>query len=288
LINNENVRNYHSVTDNNLILPIIIALPVLLFAIFMSNHDLFPYVEAQMNMDSFSAKGIIFSRLSESPLINMQDMNSSNPFNTITNTSDLNNTPSPTLNPSSNLPFLEGGWDLIVNKGEVNVFRAIFTLNQGEKVFNAFAIHNLKSNRYVQLNYGGNEIISGTVDFTSAGLKNGTLSNVEATISLTGLTQLRISLDNNNTTQYLDAPIVGETRLLQDANGNILIGPRPSPPPPPAQQPPGNVQPTPPAQQPPGNVQPTPPAQQPPGNVQPTPDLIPQSNSLLDPNMLHR
>lgn len=103
---------------------------------------------------------------------------------------------------------------------------------------NIFEIDNLKTDRYVQLNDKGTEIISGTVDFISKGLKNGTLSNIDATISITGLTDLRIAFDNNSTAEYLSIPLVGQTNILLDSKGNILIGPKPTLPPPSSINPP--------------------------------------------------
>ena len=97
-------------------------------------------------------------------------------------------------------------------------------------MLNAFGIFNLKDTKYIQLNDKGTEIISGTVDLTSVGLKNETVSNIPATITITGLTQLRISLDKTITEQLLTDPIIGSTRFLADASGNMLIGPRPPPP----------------------------------------------------------
>ena len=219
--------NKISVSDMNpLILYSIGSFLLLLY--FVTVYDIIQTVEGQLNMDSFSAKGIIFSRLTESPLLATQVVNNSQSVNTVLNNSNNNSVPQP--NSNQNLPFLEGGWELFVQKGEVNNFRIIFTLNQGGKVLDAFAIYNLKTNRFVQLNEKGTEIISGKVDFSSAGLKNGTLTNIDATISITSFTQLRVSLEGNSTDQYLNAPLVGETRVLADANGNILIGPKPPPP----------------------------------------------------------
>ena len=148
-------------------------------------------------MDSFSAKGIIFSRLTQSPLLANQEVNNSQSVNSIMDNSINNSVPQPNFN--QNLPFLEGGWELFVQKGEVNNFRMIFTLNQGGKVLDAFAIYNLKTDHFVQLNERGTEIMSGKVDFSSAGLKNVTLSNIDATISITSFTQLRVSLEGNST-----------------------------------------------------------------------------------------
>ena len=140
---------------------------------------------------------------------------------------------------------------------------------------NTFAINNLKTDRYIQLNDKGTEIISGTVDFISKGLKNGTLSNIDATISITGLTDLRVDLDDNSTAQYLSIPIVGQTNILLDAKRNVLIGPTPaaqpnlqapSPPPSTANPPP------------PPNLQTPPPPST--ANPPPTPNLSHQPSTI--------
>ena len=176
-------------------------------------------------MDSFSAKGIIFSKLTSSPLLNDQDLNKTESINTLLNNS-MNSIQS---NTNKALPVLTGQWTFEVQRGEPDFFRALFTLVQNNKVLNAFGIFNLKDTKYIQLNDKGTEIISGTVDLTSVGLKNETLSNIPATITITSLTQLRLSLDKTITGQLLTDPILGSTRFLADASGNILIGPRPPP-----------------------------------------------------------
>lgn len=190
---------------------------------FVETYKIVQNAEGQLNMDSFSAKGIIFSKLTQSPLLNTQISTTNQSVNTILNNS-LNNIQSNTTN---NLPILEGGWDLAVRKGEVVFFQVIFSLSQNDKVLNAFAVYNLTTDRYIQLNDKGNEIISGKVDLTSAGLRNETISNIDATITITSLTQLRIFLDNNVVAKYFNNPIIGETRVLADATGNILLGPAP-------------------------------------------------------------
>ena len=53
-------------------------------------------------------------------------------------------------NTTNDNPTVEGGWELIVQRGEVGVFQAIFTLSKGGKVLNAFALENLKNNKFVQ------------------------------------------------------------------------------------------------------------------------------------------
>ena len=182
-----------------------------------------------MNIDSFFAKGIIFSKLLHSPLLDNQESNDSKSIDSSLNNS-LN---SLQKNTTKDIPIIEGGWELTVQRGEVGLFRAIFTLSKDGKILNAFALQNLENNKFVQINDKGTEIIAGSIDFTSVGLKNATLSNVETTVTITGLTQLRISLDKNMTGQYLSDPIMGVTKVFVDASGNILVGPRPPPSPPP-------------------------------------------------------
>jgi hypothetical protein len=198
---------------------------VLVFLSFLGSYNIIIQSAAgQMNMDSFSAQGIIFSKLTSSPLLNDQNFNQTESITTLLNDSTQTDTS------GKSLPSLQGQWAFDVKKGEVDLFRAIFTLVQNNKILNAFGIFNLKDTKYIQLNDKGTEIISGTVDLTSHGLKNETLSNIPATITITGLTQLRISLDETITEQLLTDPIIGSTRFLADASGNILIGPRPPPP----------------------------------------------------------
>jgi hypothetical protein len=198
---------------------------VLVFLSFLGSYTIIIQSAAgQMNMDSFSAKGIIFSKLTSSPLVNDQNLNQTESITTLLNDSTQTDTS------GKSLPSLQGQWAFDVKKGEVDLFRAIFTLVQNNKILNAFGIFNLKDTKYIQLNDKGTEIISGKLDLTSVGLKNETLSNIPATITITGLTQLRISLDETITEQLLTDPIIGSTRFLADASGNILIGPRPPPP----------------------------------------------------------
>lgn len=199
---------------------------VLVFLFSLESYTISQSAAGQMNMDSFSAKGIIFSQLTSSPLLKDQDLNKTESINTLLNNS-MNSIPSNTNNA---LPVISGQWAFEVQRGEADFFRAIFTLVQNNKIINAFGIFNLKDTKYIQLNDKGTEIISGTVDLTSVGLKNETLSNIPATITITGLTQLRISLDKTITEQLLTDPIIGSTRFLADEGGNILIGPRPPPP----------------------------------------------------------
>ena len=201
----------------------------LFFLYFVSNYNNIQPAEGQINMDSFTAKGIIFSKTSQSPLFENQNRSINESPNSLLNNSLSSQSSSNTT--ANNLLVIEGGWELVVKKGEVSLFQVIFTLSKDEKIVNAFAIENLKNNRYVQINDKGMEMISGTVDFLSAGLKNATLSNVDATITIRGLTQLRISLDDTMVGQYIKNPLIGVTRVFLDANGNLLLGPRPEPPP---------------------------------------------------------
>jgi hypothetical protein len=189
---------------------------LILFLNFVIDKDIFHYIDGQMSIDSFSAAGTILIRLVSPTQLDDQEINNSIPQSNL----------------AQNLPLLRGAWELLVQKGDVNSFQVLLNLTQGDKVLNTFAINNLKTDRYIQLNDKGTEIISGTVDFISKGLKNGTLSNIGATISITGLTDLRIAFDDNSTAQYISIPIVGQTNILLDAKGNILIGPTPAVPPP--------------------------------------------------------
>jgi hypothetical protein len=191
----------------------------------LGSFNIIQSVEGQMNIDSFSAKGIIFSKLLHTPLLDNLDSNDSQSINSSLKNNSLNLVQTNTN--TTSIPTIEGGWELTVQRGEVGLFRAIFTLSKDGKVLNAFALQNLKNNKFVQINDQGTEIIPGTVDFTSAGLKNKTLSGVDVTVTITGLTQLRISLDKNMTSQFLSDPIMGITKVFVDASGNILVGPRP-------------------------------------------------------------
>jgi hypothetical protein len=199
---------------------------VLTSLFFLGSFNIIQSVEGQMNIDSFSAKGIIFSKLLHSPLLDNQESNDSRQS---MNSSLNNSLNSVQKNNTKDIPIVEGGWELTVQRGEVGLFRAIFTLSKDGKILNAFALQNLKNNKFVQINDQGTEIIAGTVDFTSVGLKNATLSDVDTTVTITGLTQFRISLDKNMTGQYLTDPIMGVTKIFVDASGNILVGPRPPP-----------------------------------------------------------
>ncbi len=212
----------YTITPNSFI--IYFTVFVLTSMYFIGSFNTIQFVEGQMNIDSFSAKGLIFSKLLHTPLLNNQDSNDSQAINSSLKNNSLNLVQTNTT--------IEGGWELTVQRGEISLFRAIFTLSKDGKVLNAFALQNLTNNKFVQINDKGTEIIPGTVDFASAGLKNATLSNVDTTVTITGLTQLRILLDKNMIGQYLSDPIMGVTKVFVDASGNILIGPRPSPSPP--------------------------------------------------------
>jgi hypothetical protein len=190
--------------------------------------NLVQYAEAQMNMNSFLARGIINIPLTHTPLLNDQQINNSK----LVSDQLTNSNASMELDTNKNLPYLRGQWAFEVNKGEVKSFRVIFTIVQNDKIVNAFGLFNLTDTKYIQLNDKGTEIITGTVDLTSVGLKNETIFNIPATITVTSLTQLRIALDQNIMQSYFTDPIIGATRLLTDASGNMIIGPRPSPNPP--------------------------------------------------------
>ena len=206
------------------------------FVFFVSSfNNNIQFAEGQKNMDSFTAKGIIFSKMSKTPLLDKENQTINQSLkNPLLNNSSSN---SQSSNSTNNMFVLEGGWELVVKKGEVSLFRSIITLSKDNKIVNVFGIENLKNNRYVQINSKGSEIISGSVDFLSVGLKNATLSNVNAIITIKGITQLRISLDNNIVGEYINNQLIGHTRIFADGNGNILLGPKPtSPPSPPPQQ----------------------------------------------------
>jgi hypothetical protein len=176
-------------------------------------------------MNSFLARGIINIPLTHTPLLNDQQINNSK----LVSDQLTNSNASMELDTNKNLPSLRGQWAFEVNKGEVKFFRVIFTIVQNDKIVNAFGLFNLTDTKYIQLNDKGTEIITGTVDLTSVGLKNETIFNIPATITITSLTQLRIALDQNIMQSYFTDPIIGATRLLTDASGNMIIGPRPSP-----------------------------------------------------------
>ena len=161
-------------------------------------------------MDSFTAKGIIFSKMFQTPLLdNKNQSTDESRMNSLLNN---NSSSSQSSNTTNNMFVLEGGWELVVKKGEVALFRSIFTLSKDNKIVNVFAIENLTNNRYIQINSQGSEIITGTVDFMSVGLKNATLSNVDAIITIRGLTQLRILLDNNIVGEYINNQLIGHNK----------------------------------------------------------------------------
>ncbi|HJT83732.1 MAG TPA: hypothetical protein VJ697_04550, partial [Nitrososphaeraceae archaeon] len=219
----------------------------LLFLYFVAIYDIIQTADGQMNlMDSFSAQGIIYTQPVQSPLLNNQNTTNNHTGQV---PSQLNNNTNSSIqqDTSESAPYLQGQWAMQVRKGELKSFTVIFTLIQNEKNVNAFAITNLKNTKYIQLNNRGTAIISGTVDLASLGLKNETISNVEAIITIVGLNQLRITLDKTIAGKYFTQPLVGITGLLADGSGNILIKPRtsaptqPSPPPSPAPIPQSNT-----------------------------------------------
>jgi hypothetical protein len=207
----------------------------LFFVFFISSFNTnIQLAEGQKNMDSFTAKGSLFSKMSQTPLLDNENRSiNESMLNPLLNNSSSS---SQSSNITDNMFVLEGGWELVVKKGEVSLFRSILTLSKDNKIVNVFGIENLTNNRYIQINSQGSEIISGTVDFLSVGLKNATLSNVNAIITIKGITQLRISLDNSIVGEYINKQLIGHTRIFADGNGNILLGPKPaSPLPPPTQ-----------------------------------------------------
>jgi hypothetical protein len=205
----------------------VISLSILfLLLLFVGNYNnIIKTVEGQANMDSFTARGIIFTQLTETPVVKDQNINESESIKTLLNQS-LNSDES---NTKIAPPILKGQWAFEVNKGEVSFFRVLFTLSQNDKLVNAFALYNLSDTRYIQLNDKGTEIISGTVDLTSLGQSNETLKDIDATITISGLTQLRIALDPNIVGQFFSDSIMGVTRFLADGSGNIIIQPAPAP-----------------------------------------------------------
>ena len=55
----------------------------------------------------------------------------------------------------------------------------------------------------ISINDKGTEIISGTVDLTALGRNKETIKDIDATITISGLTQLRMSKKRNMTVKYL-------------------------------------------------------------------------------------
>jgi hypothetical protein len=196
----------------------------LLFS-FSYSFNILQIVEGQMNMDSFTARGVINIPISQIPLLNDQHINDTRQISDLL----INSNNIMESNTSNSLPIIQGQWAMAVNKGEIKFFRVLFTIIQNDKIVNAIGLYNLTDTKYVQLNDKGTEIITGNIDFTSVGLKNETIFNVPATISITSLTQLRIALDETIIKPYFTDPIIGVTRQLTDANGNIIVGPRPQP-----------------------------------------------------------
>ena len=195
------------------------------FVFFLGSYTISQSAVGQMNMDTFSAKGIIFTPLTSTPLLNDQDINKTESENTLLNNS-MNSIQSGT---NKALPVLNGQWELEVQRGEASFFRVLFTLKQNEKIVNAFAIYDLSDTRYIQINDKGTEILSGTVDLTSLGQNNETIKDIPATITISGLTTLRISLDTNIVGKFFKDTINGATRFFVDGSGNILIQPTPPP-----------------------------------------------------------
>ena len=179
--------------------------------------------DGQANMDTFTARGIIFTQLTQSPLVNDPNSNESESINNLL-TKSINSTQ---LNANTSPPILQGQWAFEVNKGEVSFFRVLFTLSQNGKLVNAFALYNLSDTRYIQLNDKGTEIITGTVDLTSLGKNNESIKDIDTTITINTLTRLRISLDENMVGKFFNESINGATRFLADGSGNIIIQPAP-------------------------------------------------------------
>ena len=217
-------KNFNSTMNFNSLI-IYLGFFVLVFLFFLGSYTISQSAVGQMNMDTFSAKGIIFTQLTSSPLLNDQDLNKTESINTLLNNS-MNSIQS---NTNKALPVLNGQWAFEVNKGEVSFFRVLFTLSQNEKLVNAFALYNLSDTKYIQLNDKGTKIISGTVDLTSLGRNNETIKDIAATITISGLTTLRISLDTNIVGKFFKDTINGATRFFADGSGNILIQPAPPP-----------------------------------------------------------
>lgn len=197
---------------------------LLIFSFFLDNINIVQPVYGQFLLDSFMAKGVINTQLSDEI-----DFGQDNSTEDVTDT--LNEkiiSPMNSNSVSSSLPVLKGEWILKVNKGSPDGFKSLFVLSKDGKIVNAFVIHNLRNTEYIQLNDKGTEIINGKVDFQTAGLKNETIKDIDATITILGLSQIRISLDKVSTFEYFKGnPIVGQTRLLLDGSQNMLIGPPP-------------------------------------------------------------
>jgi hypothetical protein len=223
------LKNLYYVKKRLLSMIIIIIISFLLVLSFFSINATTTIVKpvfGQFMMDSFSAKGIIATQLPENFDFGKQNMTSGSSDSINKSISNMNSNSE--NNP--NLPILKGEWVLEVKKGTPEVFRSIFAIVEDRKIVNAFAIYNLRDTPFIQLNDKGIEIIQGKVDFQSTGFKNETINNIDATITILGLSQIRITLDEISATKYFnDNPIVGQTKLLVDGSGNLLIGPAPPP-----------------------------------------------------------
>lgn len=177
-----------------------------------------------------------FKNYSRQYLAPINESNSKNEINNLISDNDVNRSNElPTSQPIDDLIserfVLNGEWILIVNKGDPENFKVIFTLFRDGKIVNAFGIYNLKDTGYIQLNNEGTKIISGKVDFQSAGLRNETIKDVDATVSLIGLKMIKITLDKSKTFEYFKGkPLVGTTKLFLDGIGNMLLGPSPQQP----------------------------------------------------------
>lgn len=177
-----------------------------------------------------------FKNYSRQYLAPINESNSKNEINNLISDNDVNRSNElPTSQPIDDVIserfVLNGEWILIVNKGDPENFQVIFTLLRDGKIVNAFGIYNLKDTGYIQLNNEGTKIISGKVDFQSAGLRNETIKDVDATVSLIGLKMIKITLDKSKTFEYFKGkPLVGTTKLFLDGIGNMLLGPSPQQP----------------------------------------------------------
>ena len=99
----------------------------------MTDNVAIQHVAAQVNMDSFSARGLINIPITNSPFLNDQNINNTKIVSDLlTNSNNLIESDS-----SKSLPSLQGQWAFEVNKGEVESFRVIFTIVQNDKIVNA-------------------------------------------------------------------------------------------------------------------------------------------------------
>jgi len=191
-------------------------------------------IAGQVFEDTFSAKGTIDTTIyKEIDLGNQIKENKSNlstdknkiEYNYDTENNnlkeksiDLQNTQGKNNEPS----LLQGEWILEVRKGDPENFQAIFSLIQNDKIVNVFAIYNLRDTGYIHLNDQGTKIISGKVDFKSSGIINETRKDMDATIALVRLTEIRINMDKNKLDYFNENPVIGNTRLFIDAAGNMI------------------------------------------------------------------